>query len=143
MTAFDIERFVEAQESEYSGYALALKEMQAGEKHGHWIWYIFPQLRGLGHSGNADFYGIEDLAEAREYLNHPVLGPRLREITLAALSHSDDRLAIELMGSEIDVMKFKSSMTLFDKACPNDIFADVLEAFYDGERCRRTLMMLK
>ena len=63
MTGFDIERFVEAQESEYSGYAQALKEMQAGEKHGHWIWYIFPQLRGLGHSGNANFYGIEDIRQ--------------------------------------------------------------------------------
>ena len=142
MTEFDIERFVEAQENTFSGYERALSEMQAGEKYGHWIWYIFPQLRGLGHSGNANFYGIEDLAEAREYLKHPVLGPRLREITAAALSHADDRLAIELMGSDIDAMKFKSSMTLFDKACPNDIFAEVLDAFYDGERCRRTVRML-
>lgn len=142
MNEFDIERFVEAQENSFSGYERALSEMQAGEKYGHWIWYIFPQLRGLGHSGNANFYGIEDLTEAREYLKHPVLGPRLREITAAALSHADDRLAIELMGSDIDALKFKSSMTLFDKACPNDIFAEVLDAFYDGERCRRTVRML-
>lgn len=142
MTELDIERFVEAQESEYWGYAKALQEICRGEKHGHWIWYIFPQLRGLGHSGNAQFYGIEDLHEAREYLAHPVLGARLREITEAALSHADDRLAIELMGSEIDALKLKSSMTLFDKVCPGDIFADVLDAFYDGERCHRTLSML-
>ena len=77
----DIERFVEAQDSEYCGYAQALQEMQEGAKHGHWIWYIFPQLRGLGHSGNANFYGIVDLREAKEYLKHPVLGTRLREIT--------------------------------------------------------------
>lgn len=139
----DIERFVEAQDSEYSGYAQALQEMLDGAKHGHWIWYIFPQLRGLGHSGNANFYGIEDLQEAREYLAHPVLGARLREITQVVLDHADDRLAIELMGSDIDMLKLKSSMTLFDKASPNDIFSDVLDAFYDGERCGRTLRLLK
>lgn len=143
MTGFDIERFVEAQENAYSGYERALSEMQAGEKYGHWIWYIFPQLRGLGHSGNANFNGIDDLDEAREYLKHPVLGPRLREITAAALSHADDRLAIELMGSDIDAMKLKSSMTLFDQIAPNDIFGEVLEAFFDGERCRRTLQLLR
>lgn len=143
MTGFDIERFVEAQENSFSGYERALSEMQAGEKYGHWIWYIFPQLRGLGHSGNANFYGIDDLDEAREYLKHPVLGPRLREITAAALSHADDRLAIELMGSDIDALKLKSSMTLFDQISPNDIFGEVLEAFFDGERCRRTLQLLR
>lgn len=139
----DIERFVEAQDSEYCGYAQALQEMQDGAKHGHWIWYIFPQLRGLGHSGNANFYGIEDLQEAKEYLKHPVLGTRLREITQVVLDHADDRLAIELMGSDIDELKLKSSMTLFDKASPNDIFSGVLDAYYDGERCSRTLRILK
>lgn len=139
----DIERFVEAQDSEYCGYAQALQEMLVGAKHGHWIWYIFPQLRGLGHSGNANFYGIEDLREAKEYLKHPVLGTRLREITQVVLDHADDRLAIELMGSDIDELKLKSSMTLFDKASPNDIFSDVLDAYYDGERCSRTLRILK
>lgn len=143
MTEMDIERFVEAQDSEYCGYAQALQEMLAGAKHGHWIWYIFPQLRGLGHSGNANFYGIEDLQEAKEYLKHPVLGTRLREITQVVLDHADDRLAIELMGSDIDELKLKSSMTLFDKASPNDIFSDVLDAYYDGERCSRTLRILK
>jgi len=134
MNEFDIERFVEAQDTMYYGYELALQEMRAGEKHGHWIWYIFPQLRGLGHSVMSYRYGIEDLEEAREYLAHPVLGARLREITEAVLSHAEDRLAIELMGSDIDVLKLKSSMTLFDKVCPNDIFGEVLESFFDGER---------
>lgn len=143
MTEMDIERFVEAQDSQYCGYAQALQEMLAGAKHGHWIWYIFPQLRGLGHSGNANFYGIEDRQEAKEYLKHPVLGARLREITEVALGHADDHLAIELMGSDIDVLKFKSSMTLFDKVSPNDIFSNVLDAYYDGERCSRTLRILK
>lgn len=143
MTAFDIERFVEAQDNEHYGYAQALKEMQTGEKRGHWIWYIFPQLRGLGYSGNAEFYGIEDLNEAREYLRHPVLGARLREITEVVLGHADNRLAIELMGSSIDVLKLKSSMTLFDLVSPNDIFADVLNAFYNGGRCSQTLQMVQ
>lgn len=137
----DIERFVEAQDSEYCGYAQALSEMQSGEKDSHWIWYIFPQLRELGHSRNADYYGIEDLDEAREYLSHPILGARLREITEAVLSHADDRVAIELMGSEIDALKLRSSMTLFDLVSPNDIFSDVLDAFYDGERCGLTLQL--
>jgi len=143
MTEFDIERFVEAQEDDLSGYVQALSEIVAGEKHGHWIWYIFPQLRGLGHSVSANFFGIEDLDEAKEYMEHPVLGARLREITQAVLDHADDRLAIELMGSSIDMMKLKSSMTLFDQVCPNDIFAEVLEAYYDGERCQKTLDMLR
>lgn len=143
MTEMDIERFAEAQERAHSGYEQALQEMQQGEKYGHWIWYIFPQVRGLGHSSMSEFFGIADLAEAREYLSHPVLGQRLREITEVVLSHADDRLAIELMGSEVDVLKLKSSMTLFDRVSPNDIFADVLDAYYDGERCRRTLMMLR
>lgn len=143
MTEFDIERFTEAQESGYCGYAQALSEITAGQKHGHWIWYIFPQLRGLGYSTNAQFYGIENLQEAQAYLLHPVLGVRLREITQAALDHADDRIAVELMGAEIDALKLKSSMTLFDRVCPRDIFADVLDAFFDGERCLRTLNLLK
>lgn len=143
MTALDIERFVEAQESEYAGYSQALQEMRHGEKRSHWIWYIFPQLRGLGRSGNAQFFGIEDAAEARKYLQHPVLGARLREITQAVLDHADDRNAIELMGWDVDAMKLRSSMTLFDYICRDDIFADVLEAFFDGERCRYTLAMLR
>lgn len=143
MTQFDIERFTEAQEHVHGGYAQALSEITAGEKRGHWIWYIFPQLRGLGFSGNSQFFGIEDLQEAQDYLAHPILGVRLREITAAALAHADDRLAIELMGSDIDAMKLQSSMTLFDKVCPDDIFADVLDAFFNGERCHRTLRMLE
>ena len=139
----DINRFVLAQDGPIGNYKQALAEVKKGRKTSHWIWYIFPQLRGLGHSGNANFYGIEDLQEARVYLAHPVLGARLREITQVVLDHADDRLTIELMGSEIDMLKLKSSMTLFDQACPNDIFSDVLNAYYDGERCGRTLRMLK
>lgn len=140
--SFDLNRFIEAQDSPYDGYDTALSEMTKGEKQNHWIWWIFPQIAGLGHSGNSRFYAISGKEEAMEYLEHPVLGSRLREITEVVMSHADDRIAMELMGWEIDAMKLKSSMTLFDQVSPNDIFADVLDAYFDGERCNRTLRIL-
>lgn len=140
--SFDLNRFIEAQDSPYDGYDTALSEMTKGEKQNHWIWWIFPQIAGLGHSGNSRFYAISGKEEAMEYLEHPVLGSRLREITEVVMSHADDRIAMELMGWEIDAMKLKSSMTLFDQVSPNDIFADVLDAYFDGERCSRTLRFL-
>lgn len=141
-TTFDLDRFVEAQDNVYAGYETALSEMRSGAKRGHWIWYIFPQIVGLGQSFNSRHYAILCLNEAKAYLKHPVLGPRLREITQAVLSHADTRTAEEIMGWQIDAMKLKSSMTLFDKVSPNDIFAEVLDTFFDGTRCRRTLSML-
>lgn len=140
--SFDLNRFIEAQDSPYDGYDTALSEMTKGEKQNHWIWWIFPQIAGLGHSGNSRFYAINGKEEAMEYLEHPVLGSRLREITEVVMAHADDRIAMELMGWEIDAMKLKSSMTLFDQVSPNDIFADVLDAYFDGERCSRTLRIL-
>lgn len=140
--SFDLNRFIEAQDSPYDGYDTALSEMTKGEKQNHWIWWIFPQIAGLGHSGNSRFYAISGKEEAKEYLEHPVLGSGLREITEVVMSHADDRIAMELMGWEIDAMKLKSSMTLFDQVSPNDIFADVLDAYFDGERCSRTLRIL-
>lgn len=139
---FDLNRFIEAQDSPHDGYETALSEMTKGEKRNHWIWWIFPQIAGLGHSGNSRFYAISGKEEAMAYLDHPVLGSRLREITAAVMSHADDRIAVELMGWEIDAMKLKSSMTLFDLVSPNDIFAEVLDAYFDGERCGRTLRIL-
>ena len=85
----DITRFVEAQDGEWSGYTDALAEIRNGRKTSHWIWYIFPQLRGLGHSFNANYYGLADRNEAEPYLAHPILGPRLREITSGLLDHKD------------------------------------------------------
>lgn len=122
----DIERFVDAQNSPYGGYAVALQEMKDGQKCSHWIWYIFPQLRGLGRSFNSDYYGLADKDEAKRYLEHPVLGPRLREITKAVLSHKGQVSLQHLMGSSIDVIKLKSCMQLFDEICPQDDFAKVL-----------------
>ena len=130
-----LERFLDGQRF---GYDTALAEMVKGRKMNHWIWYIFPQIKGLGHSPNAQFYGIRDLDEAREYLAHPVLGQRLREITNAVLTHKGEDI-YEIMGSSIDALKFRSSMTLFDLVSPDDIFAQALDAFYEGKRDKRTI----
>lgn len=139
---YNLQRFVEAQDTEPLGcYADALGEIRHGRKVGHWIWYIFPQMKGLGHSPNSNFYGISGLDEAKAYLNHEVLGPRLREICEALLTYRGVPAEI-VMGWEVDAMKLRSSMTLFDAASPGDIFAEVLNAFFDGSKCRRTLSML-
>ena len=132
--AKSVERFVEAHDKMY---ATALEEIRNGRKWSHWIWYIFPQMRSLGHSPNAQFYGIESIIEARAFLNHPLLGAHLREITEAMLAHKG-KDAQAILGP-IDSMKLRSSMTLFDILCPNNIFAEVLNVFYDGNRCKHTL----
>lgn len=134
----DINRFLEAQESPYYGsYRQALDEIRNGKKTSHWIWYIFPQLRCLGRSSRAHYYGIADKAEAEQYLNNRFLGPRIREITNALLEHKD-KTALSIFG-EIDAIKVRSSMTMFDFLSPNDIFGKVLDSFYNGERCEITL----
>lgn len=125
-----LERFIEAQKRDYKA---ALEEVRSGQKRTHWIWYIFPQMYGLGHSYYANLYGIRDRKEAEAYLNDEILGKRLREVTSALLQH-EGKTAEEIFG-ELDAMKVRSSMTLFDAVCPNDIFAEVLDKFYDGERC--------
>ncbi len=135
---YDITRFVEAQDGEWSGYADALAEIRNGRKTSHWIWYIFPQLRGLGRSFNANYYGLADRNEAEAYLAHPILGPRLREITSVLLDHKD-KTAREILGG-IDAMKVRSCMTLFDCISPNDIFAEVLSQFYDGKRDHNSIV---
>lgn len=137
----DIDRFLKAQESPFCGYEIALREISRGRKTSHWIWYIFPQLRCLGRSSTAHYYGIADRAEAIRFLAHPVLGARIREITAAMLTHKG-RSAESILGS-IDAMKLCSSMTMLDCIAPGDIFAEVLEAFYDGGRCAVTLRMMQ
>lgn len=132
-----MERFIEAQERHYQ---LALTEVQAGKKQSHWIWYIFPQMRGLGRSYFAHMYGIRDREEAEEYLNHQVLGKRLREITAALLAH-EERTAEEIFG-DLDAMKVRSCMTLFDIISPEDIFSEVLRRFYSNTKCEITIAML-
>ena len=138
MEQFNLQRFLSAQEHKYSQ---ALSEIRNGEKVSHWIWYIFPQMWGLGHSRRSVFYGIESLAEAEAYIKHPVLGERLREITKALLVHAGKRSAREILGY-IDAVKVKSCMTLFFKASGEPLFKSILDAFYDGEMCSATLSML-
>ncbi len=134
----DLSRFLKAQQSDY-GRALA--EIRAGKKTSHWMWYIFPQLKGLGRSATSEYYGIRDLDEARAYLAHPVLGARLDEICRALLALDTDN-ATQVMGWPDD-KKLKSSMTLFDVATESsDVFQMVLDKYYCGKKDYRTLKML-
>lgn len=142
---FYLQRFLGAQESYYEQ---ALEEIKDGSKDGHWIWFIFPQVRGLGQSQMSEYYGIGSLDEARAYLNDPVLKSRLIEISTALLRHSKGALFCEPKSAEqilgyIDALKVRSCMTLFDLVEPDSIFAQVLDAFYNGERDNLTLQILK
>ena len=133
-----LDRFLDAQRGDY---AAALAEVRRGRKTSHWMWYIFPQIAGLGQSSTARYYSIRDLEEAREYYAHPVLGQRLREISgvLLELRGSDP---VAVFG-DIDSMKLKSSMTLFAVAAPDDpLFRQVLDKYYGGEQDALTLRIL-
>ena len=138
--SFDLNRFVKAQDSEMYTYADALNEIRSGHKLGHWIWYVFPQIKGLGHSYRSEFYGIASKEEAKAYLEHPVLGKRLREITQVFLD-SNNPSAFNILGFP-DVLKVQSCMTLFDIVSPNDIFNDILDKYYEAKRCEKTLIRL-
>ncbi|MDR1559858.1 MAG: DUF1810 domain-containing protein [Clostridiales bacterium] len=130
-----LSRFAEAQAN--GVYEQALAEIRAGRKQSHWIWFIFPQIEGLGYSSTAQFYGVQGLQEARDYLADAVLGTRLREIC-AALLELESSDPLEVLGSPDD-LKLCSSMTLFAFAAPDDpLFAAVLKKFYNGERCGLT-----
>ena len=134
-------RFVQAQADCYEG---ALAELTAGHKRSHWMWFVFPQIAGLGRSATAQFFAISGRAEAEAYLAHPVLGPRLVECTRAMLGWAGRRSADEILGP-VDAMKFASCMTLFD-ACalgPGYPFADAPAAFCQGRRDQQTLALLQ
>ena len=137
----NLQRFIEAQNS-YWGYDRAREEMTEGRKTSHWIWYIFPQISGLGYSVNARYYALDSLEEAERYLKDPVLGERLREITTIVLGHKDQDI-LEIMGSGIDKRKFCSSMTLFDMVSPDDVFGEALDVFFDGKRDARTIAIVQ
>lgn len=136
---YDLNRFKQAQDSSFSGYATALEEIKDGYKASHWIWYVFPQLKGLGHSYNANYYGLDGLEEAKAYYADAELRQRLDKITKALLAHKGENIR-NIMGG-IDSLKLKSCMTLFDLVAPNSIFAEVLAEFYDSERDMSTLSM--
>ena len=130
-------RFVEAQAN---SYATALAEIRAGAKRSHWMWFVFPQLRGLGQSPTAHYYGIASLDEARAYLDHDLLGPRYREC-VEALQQLQAKDPVAVFGS-IDAMKLRSSLTLFEAATPDPLFASALDRWFDRVRDPATQHML-
>jgi uncharacterized protein (DUF1810 family) len=134
---YDLQRFADAQQGSYER---ALEELRAGRKTGHWMWFVFPQIAGLGRSPMAQRYAIGSLDEARAYLAHPVLGARLRESAEALLHHAGTSPERILGG--IDALKLRSSMTLFDRAAEDDQFARVLAAFFAGEPDPATLQRI-
>jgi uncharacterized protein (DUF1810 family) len=137
---YELERFLEAQDTDGT-YERAVEELRAGQKRSHWMWFVFPQLAGLGRSSMAQRYAISSLDEARAYLAHPVLGPRLLE-SCDALLAVPDRSAQEILGG-IDAMKLRSSMTLFVRVAPaRVVFGQILQRFFGGEEDQATLRLL-
>lgn len=134
----DLDRFLIAQDE---GYAGALAELRAGRKEEHWIWWVFPQLRGLGTSAESIRYGIASRREAQAYAAHPVLGARLRECA-AVLLALDAGSIQDILPSEIDVRKLRSSMTLFGAVTGEPLFGQVIDRWLEGERDDRTRQML-
>jgi uncharacterized protein (DUF1810 family) len=136
--SYDLSRFVTAQSFTYP---VALSELHSGCKRTHWMWFVFPQLVGLGRSSMAERYGIVDMGEARAYLDHPVLGARLQEATAAVLAHRG--MSARLIFGSPDDMKFHSSMTLFALASgEGSVFVEALEGFFSGKRDGATLRLL-
>ena len=136
---FNLERFVDAQAAVYRQ---ARRELEAGRKESHWMWFVFPQIAGLGQSASAIRFSIASLDEAKAYLAHPVLGPRLRECARLALD-VEGKTAREIFGS-VDEMKFRSSMTLFARASPEDgVFERCLDKYFAGEPDPMTLATIE
>jgi uncharacterized protein (DUF1810 family) len=137
--SFDLARFTSAQDGVYDR---ALAEIRSGAKRSHWMWFIFPQIDGLGFSSTAMHYAIKSAEEARWYLAHPVLGPRLRACAEAVLA-VEDRSAFDIFGSPDD-MKLRSCMTLFESVAEQDaVFGPVLDKYYQGKRDMRTQEILR
>ena len=134
---YDLGRFKTAQDKDFE---TALNEIAAGKKKTHWIWYIFPQLKDLGFSDFAVYYGIQDLGEARAYIEDKKLGDNLIKISETLLVHKGKNI-VRIFG-RTDAMKVRSCMTLFEKVSDSKVLPEVLEAFYDGERDEKTLELL-
>lgn len=136
---YNLNRFIEVQNRDYD---TALAEIRAGKKASHWMWYIFPQLKGLGRSSTSEYYGLSGIKEAQAYLSEPILKARLIEITDAVIAHKD-KSAEEIFGG-IDAKKLRSCMTLFSIAAPDiPVFDAVLEQFFDGKPDRNTLRLTR
>jgi uncharacterized protein (DUF1810 family) len=135
---FNLQRFVDAQEPIYER---VLRELRTGRKESHWIWFVFPQIAGLGHSPTSVRFALSSLEEASAYLAHPILGPRLRECATIAVE-VEGRTAVDVFGS-VDAMKFRSSMTLFAKASPeDDVFKQCIDKYFAGAPDPATLARL-
>jgi uncharacterized protein (DUF1810 family) len=137
---YDLNRFIEAQDTGYA-YNQVLKEIKEGKKLSQRVWFIFPQIKGLGHSYNSEFYGLNGIEEAKAYLEHPELGSRLKDITMALLD--SDKPSIDEVFDFPDNLKVRSCMTLFDMITPNDVFKKVLDKYYDGKTCEKTIWRLE
>ena len=136
--SFDLERFVTAQQQDFETIQAELRQ---GYKRGHWMWFIFPQLKGLGRSAMAQYYGLSSRTETVAYLEHPLLGPRLVDCT--ELVHRVEGRSIQEIFGEVDAMKFRSSMTLFAEVDHGpSVFVKALEKYYDGQRDQLTLSLL-
>jgi uncharacterized protein (DUF1810 family) len=135
---YDLGRFLDAQAEDYFR---ALSELRSGEKRSHWMWYVFPQIAGLGHSPMSRRYSIKSAAEASAYWDHPVLGPRLREC-FGAVNEITGRSVNEIFGSPDD-LKLRSCATLFESVSGEDIFEQVITKYFDGERDEETLRLLR
>jgi uncharacterized protein (DUF1810 family) len=136
----DLNRFLKAQEKDFEN---ALAEIKSGKKESHWMWYIFPQIKGLGFSQMSIYYSIQNIKEAKDYLDHPILGSRLKEITLEVLTLKENN-ATRVFGIP-DNLKLKSSMTLFASVNTSDdnIFEKVLQKFFKGQFDEKTIDLIK
>jgi len=140
MDQFNLQRFLEAQEEPMFGWVI--EELTAGKKKGHWMWFIFPQVLGLGESHHSQFYGIKSLEEASDYWSHPILGKRLRHCL--GLVVGSGRTALEVLGKEVDVMKLQSCLTLFLRISPdNQLLQDGLNRLFAGQLDSKTLAIIE
>ena len=139
---YNLKRFLDAQ-NEYGMYDIAMGELKRGRKRSHWIWYVFPQIKGLGFSYNSQYFGIGSIEEAKQYLENPILRDRLvRACSLLKEQAEQGKNMEEVIGG-IDSFKVRSCLTLFDAVSPHDVFEDCLLVCYDGEKDKKTLELLK
>ena len=139
---YNLKRFLDAQ-NEYGMYDIAMGELKSGRKRSHWIWYVFPQIKGLGFSYNSQYFGIGSIEEAKQYLENPILRDRLiRACSLLKEQAEQGKNMEEVLGGT-DSFKVRSCLTLFDAVCPHDVFEECLQACYDGEKDKKTLELLK
>lgn len=138
---YNLQRFLEAQ-NEFGVFNQAVKELLEGRKRSHWIWFIFPQVKGLGFSYNSNYYGIGSSAEARAYLEHPELGNRLRRVTEILIQWAHKGKSMNDLLGGIDAIKAKSCLTLFDLVSPGELFATALEECFDGSKDNKTVEIM-